>query len=230
MSRWNKYAVQAQELAHKTISDFQAASEAFEKAKSRQQARLTPANQAFPLQGGGLDPVRAAMDDASYEALMASAEAAKEQKNLATAVAEMRIAAATMENGIRGDLEKDLKDFYAAKADKLEPETVQLLNTGILTAEEVAELLRQATVYGNNTMRRVIGKYALEAAEKLSSDPRSKEDAAAFRMIAADANSTETEVVLEKYDGIVQIYRMCIGNLQFSKQFDELTAADIANF
>lgn len=63
-------------------------------------------------------------------------------------------------DNIRNEVVKAFDGLYTAKADAIDPNTLELLKSGILTDAELYKLAEQNKT--NNTMRRIIGKYARE--------------------------------------------------------------------
>jgi hypothetical protein len=64
----------------------------------------------------------------------------------------------------REDVDKFFGDMYRATPEKLDTNALELLKSGILTDPELSEM---AEKYADNaTMRRMIGKYAQERADK----------------------------------------------------------------
>lgn len=65
---------------------------------------------------------------------------------------------------VREDVDKFFGDMYRATPEKLDTNALELLKSGILTDPELSEM---AEKYSDNaTMRRMIGKYAQERADK----------------------------------------------------------------
>ena len=107
------------------------------------------------------------MVDAQYAAKSARAQAdfleAKEAYRKAKGVLESHkseIAA------LRKELVAELDDHYAADPAALDSNTLELLKSGVLKANEYAKLMDKAQAAGNHTMARMIGKYAADAAEE----------------------------------------------------------------
>ena len=129
-------------------------------------------------------------------------------------------------NGIREELVKDLKKAYTASQEDIDPNTMELLKSGILSPGEYVDLANRAIASGNNTMLRVIGSYA----DKLDKDAYSPEDRGALQTVAYRAKTSTGASELERFDVLVETFSRCVNNPLMIGSWDALTQENIETF
>ena len=108
-------------------------------------------------------------------------------------------------------------DNMANPAD-IDPATMELLRSGILSASEFRKLMDTAQANGNRTMARIIGKAAMDAAEGKNDD-----EAASSRGVAYSSREHSGEAVLEAFDSMKYAFIRAMDNPYMATAWDELT-------
>lgn len=130
---------------------------------------------------------------------------------------------------IRSELEKALADAFAANPEHLDAATLELLKSGIMSADEYNCLMSKATADNNPTMVRVIAKYAKDRADQADAD-RNTDTARAFRAVAYKGNSVNGNAYLEAFDGMTSCFSRCMKNTALMNHWDELCGEIVENF
>lgn len=134
-------------------------------------------------------------------------------------------------NNLRRDLEAAVSDAYAADPGQLDANTLELLKSGILRADEYSRLIEKAKAEGNATMVRMIGRYVEQAA-----DTRGKKygtidkEAAALRAAGYQCKAYTGADQLDTFDALESVYRRCTNNPALISSWDNLTAEAVENF
>ena len=123
--------------------------------------------------------------EVKYKARMATAAAALEDAQKLQRDLDFNLPHEAEEKGnaLRRQLEAAIAEKYAANPSDVDPNTLTLLQSGILTPPEYVRLFNRAT---SSTMRRLIGKYAGEAA-KMNRIPRAHGFSAMWPIMHATA-------------------------------------------
>lgn len=109
---------------------------------------------------------------------------------------------------------------------QLDTATLELLKSGILSANEYAHLMSEAKKSSNNTMVRLIGKYAGEAAER-ATDPM---QAASLRGITYDSKSAGYADRVQAFDNMLDVMNRAANNPAMVSCWEELTADIVEKF
>ena len=143
MSRFNEYARKADAYAKAVFEEYAAAENKLKAAESKRNA--------YPRKNGlGYEyDAKAARYEAEY------VEAKAEYEKLRR---EMRDYKVDGFKPIRSELEKALADAFAANPEHLDAATLELLKSGIMSADEYNRLMSKATADNNPTMVRLIAK------------------------------------------------------------------------
>lgn len=148
MSKYNKYYKEVDTLAKE---HFKAIEKAEQKAKDAEEAynffkRENGSGEGFP------------MIKAKFLSLEADYTTAKEElKNTMQEFAE----GVTKVDAIGEELAEEIRNDYGVKPEDVDQNTLELLKSGIVTAEEYVRMFNQAN---NPTMKRLIARYAEENA------------------------------------------------------------------
>ena len=139
MSKFNSYARRLNEAAKNAFEKYKKAEKVYQAAEDRR--RNMPWNAT-------------AEDKTIAEARLIEArnDLKKAQEALSSVAGELK--------GIRGELAESLGRAFTANPEDIDPNTMELLKSGILTPAEYVKLANGAISSGNNTMLRVIGSYA----------------------------------------------------------------------
>lgn len=102
---------------------------------------------------------------------------------------------------LRGQLSAYLDEHYAANPDKIDSATMQLLNSGICTASDLAHLAERYT--DNPTMLRIVGSHA---ASKLREDKHlSREDRVTCAVVKDKGASANGGTEMRLFDEAVSV-------------------------
>lgn len=216
MSKFNKYAKQADEIAKESFKAYKEAAEALKKAEDQQRTY----------------PERAGIVTAEYAAKSARAKA-----DYLTAKENMKAAQRNMESvyrqiqQIKRDLAADLDSSFAADPAQIDPAVMDLLKSGILKPAEYERLYNSAASADNHTMMRIIGKYAKDVADaENAKHVLSAQDAATLRVLAANSRNITGSEYLDSYHAIEDVYDRCTRNPGMIDHWDELLSEIVTDF
>ena len=214
MSRFNEYARKADAYAKAVFEEYAEAESKLKAAESKRNA--------YPRKNGlGYEyDAKAARYEAEYQ------EAKAEYEKLRR---EMRDYKANGLKPIRSELEKALADAFAANPEHLDAATLELLKSGILSADEHNRLIDKATADNNPTMVRLIAKYAKDRADQADAD-RNTDTARAFRAVAYQGNSVNGNAYLETFDAMTSCFNRCMKNTALMSHWDELCGEIVDKF
>lgn len=211
MSKFNNYAKKLNEIANATFTEYRAKSDAVKSAESKYNA--------YPWRDGA---------DPTYLAKSARARA-----DLAEAKAQFEHCRRHLFddkrreiNAIRAELEKALGDEYAADPSKVDMQTLELLRSGIMSADEYSRLIDAAASNGNHTMVRLIAKNAADMAEKATD----ADVARSYRLVSHRGKGANGREFLEAFDYMGDVFNRCERNFSLAGKWDELTADVVENF
>jgi hypothetical protein len=217
MSRFNKYARKADEIAKAAFDEYRKTEAAYKKAE--EQARQYPQRNGVPVDAEYLAKSARAQAD-----LIEAREAFRHAKRVfADHASEFRT--------IRRELASEIDEAYRADPAQLDGNTLELLKSGILNGREYNHLLEQAKAAGNPTMARLIGKYAGDAA-KARGQKYGADDREVREMLIAEVNSRffTGEDRLQAFDNMTEIYNRCVNNPGMIDHWSELTAETVDSF
>ena len=214
MSRFNEYARKADAYAKAVFEEYAAAERKLQAAESKRNA--------FPRRNGqGYEyDAKAARYEAEY------VEAKAEYEKLRR---DMRDNKANGLQPIRSELERAVADAFAANPEHLDAATLELLKSGILSADEHNRLIDKATADNNPTMVRLIAKHAKDRAAQADED-RNPDTARAFRAVAYKGNSVNGNSYLEAFDVMASCFNRCMKNTALMSHWDELNGEIVENF
>lgn len=208
---FDKYTGKLKELANQTFA--QRISAEHELAEAQKDAGRYPL-----FAGKGVIET-----DERYEKALAA------QTRLTKAQAAQKRAADAMQSALR-EMRQMQKELAAAALDEFLPygkdidaDDLRVLESGILTPPELERMYEVATKTGNEAMRRLIGKAAAEAAERLDGMDGRADDAAKMRALAYDAQESRAERFTEAFGGLVDIYDQMAYNPQIIDRWAEFT-------
>lgn len=214
MSRFNEYARRADAYAKAIFEEYAEAERKLKAAESKRNA--------YPRKNGlGYEyDAKAARYEAEY------VEAKAEYEKLRR---EMRDYKADGFKPIRKELETALADAFAANPEHLDAATLELLKSGIMSADEYNRLMSKATADNNPTMVRVIAKYAKDRADQADAD-RNTDAARAFRAVAYKGNSVNGNDYLQAFDAMTSCFSRCMKNTALMSHWDELNGEIVERF
>lgn len=211
MSKFNGYAKRMNEIAHATFAEYQEKSDAVKSAESKYRA--------YPWR------------DHAEPAYLAKSARAK--ANLAEARAEFEHCRRHLFDEqrkdiavIRAELVEALDKEYAADPKAVDMQTLELMRSGIMSADEYSRLIDAAASSGNHTMVRLIAKNAADMAEKVTD----ADVARSYRLVSHRGKGNDGNEYLRAFDFLVDTYNRCERNFALTPKWDELTSAVVESF
>ena len=212
MSKFNDYAKKMNEIANGTFEEYRRAEAAVKSAESRYDA--------YPRRNGA-DPAYMAKS-ARAEADLAEARNAFDQMRRHLFDDKRREIAA-----VRAELEKTVFDAFAADPKAVDSNTLALMNSGIMTADEYSRLIDSAIASGNYTMTRLLAKSAADMAEKTTGDA---DVSRSYRLASHKGKGANGHEYLEAFDFLASTFNRCERNIALAGKWDELTAEVVESF
>ena len=212
MSRFNSYAKRMNEIANSAFEEYRRAEAAVKSAESR--------CNAYPRRNGA-DPAYMAKS-ARAEADLAEARNAFDQMRRHLFDDKRREIAA-----VRVELEKAVFDAFAADPKAVDANTLALMNSGIMTADEYSRLIDSAIASGNFTMTRLLAKSAADMAEKTTGDA---DVSRSYRLASHKGKGMDGRQYLEAFDYMGDVFNRCERNFSLAGKWDELTADVVESF
>lgn len=130
---------------------------------------------------------------------------------------------------IRKALAAELDGAFAADPADLDTATLELLKSGILTADEYSRLMDSAAEAGNATMCRMIGQYAKTRSDEETAK-RNPDTAREFARIAHRGRMSGANAYLANFDTLTEIYGRAVKNPALVPHWDALTAELVEGF
>ena len=211
MSKFNNYARKMNEIANATFEEYRRAEAAVKSAESR--------HNAYPRRNNA-DPAYMAKS-ARAEADLAEARSAFEQVRRHLFDDKRREIAA-----VRAELEKAVFDAFAADPKSVDGNTLALMNSGIMTADEYSRLIDSAIASGNFTMTRLLAKSAADMAEKVTDS----DVARSYRLVSHKGKGMDGREYLQAFDFLADTFNRCERNFALSTKWDELTSPVVDSF
>ena len=212
MIKFNDYAKKMNEIANGTFEEYRRAEAAVKSAESRYNA--------YPRRNGA-DPAYMAKS-ARAEADLAEARNAFDQMRRHLFDDKRREIAA-----VRAELEKTVFDAFAADPKAVDSNTLALMNSGIMTADEYSRLIDSAIASGNYTMTRLLAKSAADMAEKTTGDA---DVSRSYRLASHKGKGANGHEYLEAFDFLASTFNRCERNIALAGKWDELTAEVVESF
>ena len=211
MGKFYNYAQRMNEIAHATFAEYREKSDAVKSAESRYNA--------YPRRNGA-DPAYMAKS-ARAEADLAEARNAFDQMRRHLFDDKRREIAA-----VRAELEKAVFDAFAADPKSVDGNTLALMNSGIMTADEYSRLIDSAIASGNFTMTRLLAKSAADMAEKVNDS----DVARSYRLVSHKGKGMDGREYLQAFDFLTDTFNRCERNFALSTKWDELTSPVVDSF
>ena len=211
MGKFYNYAQRMNEIAHATFAEYREKSDAVKSAESKYRA--------YPRRSGA-DPSYMAKS-ARAEADLAEARAQFEHCRRHLFEERQRDVAV-----IRAELVEALGKEYAADPSKVDMQTLELLRSGIMSADEYGRLIDAAASRGNHTMVRLIAKSAADMAEKATDT----DVARSYRLVSHRGKGNDSNEYLQAFDFLADTFNRCERNFALSGKWDELTSPVVESF
>jgi len=199
------------EIANATFEEYRRAEAAVKSAESR--------HNAYPRRNNA-DPAYMAKS-ARAEADLAEARSAFEQVRRHLFDDKRREI-----NAIRAELVTALGKEYAADPKAVDANTLALMNSGIMTADEYSRLIDSAIASGNFTMTRLLAKSAADMAEKVTDS----DVARSYRLVSHKGKGMDGREYLQAFDFLTDTFNRCERNFALSTKWDELTSPVVDSF
>ena len=212
MSKFNSYARKVNEIANAAFAEYREKEAAVKSAESRYNA--------YPRRNGA-DPAYMAKS-ARAEADLAEARNAFDQMRRHLFDDKRREIAA-----VRAELEKAVFDTFAADPKSVDSNTLALMNSGIMTADEYSRLIDSAIASGNYTMTRLLAKSAADMAEKTTGDA---DVSRSYRLVSHKGKGANGHEYMEAFDFLASTFNRCERNFALAGKWGELTADVVENF
>lgn len=212
MSKFNNYAKRMNEIANGAFEEYRRAEAAVKSAESRYNA--------YPRRNGA-DPAYMAKS-ARAEADLAEARSAFEQVRR-----HMFDDKRKEINAVRAELEKAVGDAFAADPKAVDTNTLALMNSGIMTANEYSRLIDSAIASGNYTMTRLLAKSAADMAEKTTGDA---DVSRSYRLVSHKGKGMDGREYLQAFDFLSDTFNRCERNFALAGKWDELTSPVVESF
>lgn len=212
MSKFNGYARKVNEIANATFEEYRRAEAAVKSAESRYNA--------YPRRNGA-DPAYMAKS-ARAEADLAEARNAFDQMRRHLFDDKRREIAA-----VRAELEKAVFDAFAADPKSVDSNTLALMNSGIMTANEYSRLIDSAIASGNYTMTRLLAKSAADMAERTKGDA---DVSRSYRLVSHKGKGMNGSEYMEAFDCLCRTFDRCERNFALSTKWNELTSPIMDSF
>lgn len=218
-TKFTSYAVRAAAVAKDALDEIKAAGDALEAAEQRKRETRIPAGSSVA--------------DAERLAQAARAEADLQMARVAYDKARRELPYSTKAqlSTIRRELCDALSGAFDARPSDVDGPTLELLKSGVLRPSEYVNLVRDAR---NDTMRRLAGKYAGDAAEALARQyGPDDERVLSLRAVALDGGATGESAVSDKlaaFDAIATAFETAASNGAMSDTWDGLVGPIVENF
>lgn len=216
MSRFNDYAKRADAAAKAAFKEYREAERAYREAEKKVNSIPKGTNGVLP----------------KYQADHARAQADFYEKRDAYKAAHNKfINSENVLAGIRRELAAEINEAYAADPAAMDSNTIELLKSGVLNADEYVRMFEKAENEGNHTMARMIGKYADDAAAAITDrNGRNDPNALLLRRVAHAGKANDGREYLEAFDSIANVYHRCTRNGALIDSWDDLVGEVVSDF
>ena len=214
MGEFQEYGKRMNDIAKAAIQQYQAALSKVQKAEDAYKKASDPYK----------DPTRSDYEHQAYIA-RTKADLLDAQNGLRTAKTVMLTEVDSIK-AVGKELQKAVSDRFTADGSQVDSGTLELLKSGILKAHEYISLYDRAKKAGNNTMMRIIGKYAGEGAANAPTAELERQ----MRMIAAAAGMATGGEYIDLYGAFLDVYSRTANNPAMIKRWDEITEPILQRF
>ena len=212
MRKFNNYAKKLNEIAHTTFTEYREKSDAVQSAES--------SCNAYPRRNGAAPSYLA--KSARAEADLCEARNAFDQMRRHLFDDKRKEIAA-----VRAELEKAVGDAFTADPKAVDTNTLALMNSGIMTANEYNRQIDSAIASGNYTMTRLLAKSAADMAEKTMGDA---DVSRSYRLVSHKGKGANGHEYMEAFDFLTSTFNRCERNFALTGKWDELTSPVVDSF
>lgn len=221
MSKFSSYAARANAIAKDALDQIKAAEDALEAAERYREETRVP-------NSGMVDAERLAQA-ARVEADFQEARATHDR-----ILRELPYATKNKLAAIRQELSDALSGEFDARPSEIDSQTLELLRSGVLRAEEYARLSNKYKKEGNTTMCRLVAHHSGIAAEKMAERFGENDSRAQMlRAVAVDGEGDGESAVADKlaaFDVIGEAFDSSARNTAMIGDWDGLTGPVVENF
>lgn len=220
MGKYNSYARRLDALARQRFSDYEKAKDDYEKAKKERAA------DPYKDGGWGVTPeMQLKAKKAEVRYLEAEANFKEAERTYKGTLEEVK--------AIREELLEEVSGAVTVNPDDLDRNVVDLLKSGICSAEEVAELYGKAE---NATTKRYIAKFAAEEVDRnnksnMDTNKRRNANEVLNNVVAAGKEYTDpaSSETIKLFDAVSGVLTRCINNPSMVRSWGELTEDALAD-
>ena len=219
MGNYRQFAEDLNELARGAFIGLLSAEETLNQAQANAKQ--------YPMQGSGM-----VKEEYARQAIDAAHKLNKAKDAHSEAQAAMQAARRKM-NELREKLANRVRDDFFPYGKDIDAEELKVLQSGILTPEELLYMYEVETKCGNTTMQRIIGKHAAELAKDLDALGNSTADherAAKLFAVSVDSQKDRAAEVLQKFDNLLEIYDRSAANPAMISRWNEFAEPIIEAF
>lgn len=212
MSKYKAYGTMLDDLARKRISDYEKAKQQYEKAKRDLES--------IPVKFR-IDAIR----DAEYSINRKEKELAliKAEKNFEEAQKVYKGTLSEAEE-LRTALYNEIQEDLAVNPEDLDKNTVDLLVSGVCTAQEVADLYKKAK---SVTTKRYVAKYAHD---KVNDNPNIDGASILHEVVFSGRalKNPDNSEAIQKFDSVLGVLKRCVNNPGMVGYWGQLTEGTIS--
>ena len=214
MSKFKSYAERVNSIAKAAFDAYNEAARKLEKAEARYKEESSPYK----------DPGHTNYEQQA-KAARARADMLEAQKALRKAKNFMISETASIK-AVGRELQEAVSREYTARGEDVDLATLELMKSGILKPQEYFTLYEAAHRNGNNTMMRLIGKYAGETAGKAPTNELQER----LNTLANVAQVTPGKEYMDAFNVLEDAYNRTANNPAMMPRWGEITDSVIENF
>lgn len=232
MSKFNHYAVSLDKAVKKYREKYHAAEKAMQKAKADFE-KAEEASKHHDFRETPLEKLRRESEVTKYKTRY------EEAKIMLNAAWEDRFSLMAQAEKLRNQLADDVTAAYCADPKAIDPATMTLLDSGILTAQEYQRLFNDAVEAGNHTMQRIIKGYAENLRrENEKHYGQNYPDNSILNAVAHSTTMNDGRAILADFDTLKTCVRYIVGNPEIQRdgnaamldRWDELIGQAVEEF
>lgn len=167
-------------------------------------------------------------------AKISRAKADRDEANARVEVARKKLTGEVREQiaAMRDPLVKDVQRRFAADPAKVDPASVELLKSGIMTSRDYSVMMDAALAEGNVTMARLVSSYAADAAQRRIDDKTIGRDAEAVALMGVSSKGVglDGSEIVDAFDSFLFTFDRCCVNAGLISSWGELTAGMVERF
>lgn len=215
MGKFKSYAEKLNETARAAFVQYTLAAEELEKAQAA--ARETPM------------PTGGTVSDEYYRKALDAAQALRKAQDAEKAARDAMQTAESKMRDLRAKLYDAVRDEYYPYGKDIDEKDMQVLQSGIMTADEYRRMYEVAKATENWTMCRMIGKYAGEYGNQREK-AGALDEAQEMRALQYDSELNRAAPVLDAFESLIETFGSMQRNPHIIPRWNELTAEIIESF